>query len=73
MTKQERSTLRLAIGLIHGGDDYMKGMRLLCDLAGIRYLAGEIASKMEPVSIQELAARPNTTFTVRERDTEQEP
>ena len=41
MTKRERQLLRQAIHELHDGQDYFKGMALLCKLAGIEWPGGE--------------------------------
>lgn len=67
MKAGERVKLRKAIALLHGdegaGGDYDAGMRILCELAGLEFPAASV--KTRPVSLQEVAARPDGEFRVR--------
>ncbi len=52
MTKKERALLREAIAEIHcDGGDYLRGMRILCKLAGYGYPMGEAVDNLKSLPV----------------------
>lgn len=61
MTRRERRAVVRAMTLIHSGEDCAAGMDILAVLAYLPRSFSELLSDLKPVSVEKIAAGPNSS------------